>query len=168
MPVPEDATSDEADRGPLLVRFSAERGAEMAHARLRMVSAAVSALASICVLLGKVPVVVFLVALLGLILSLAWFAQARKSARRARDPGATYLALHARGLLWSQPPRAPIWVAWDEVSELEVDEERLDVRVSRKAAPPLHIEPCYPGVEIHELVHRLRNAWLSSSDPAKP
>ena len=119
--------------------------------------------ASLAVLLGKVPVAVFLVGALGLALSLAWLVQARRSAQRAREPQATYLAVHATGLVWSDPPRPPIWVAWSEVNELEVDEERLDILVSRKAASPLHIEPRYPGVEIHELVRTLRNAWQRSS-----
>jgi hypothetical protein len=151
-------------RGHQLARFEAERAAELSLARLRMTCAALAAVSSIAVLLGKVPVAVFLVGALGLALSLAWLVQARRSAQRARDPQANYLAVHAKGLLWSEPPRPPIWVAWSEVSGLEVDEERLDIVVSRKAAAPLHIEPRYPGVEIHELVRTLRNAWQSSGD----
>lgn len=150
--------------GPLLARFEAERSEELRLARVRMASAVLAGGASLAVLLGKVPVAVFLVGALGLAVSLAWLVQARRSAQRARGPQATFLAVHSQGLWWSDPPRPPIWVAWSSVSELEVDEERLDIRLSLKAAPPLHIEPRYPGVEIHELVRTLRNAWLRSRD----
>ncbi|MFT3922513.1 MAG: hypothetical protein QM778_08265 [Myxococcales bacterium] len=148
----------------MLARFEAEREAELSFARLRRTSAIVLAVGSLAVLLGRVPVAVFLVGALGLALSLAWLVQARRSARRARDPGATYLAVHAHGLEWADGFKAPIWVAWNTVSELDVDEEHLDVRVSLKGASPLHIEPRYPGVEIHELVRTLRNAWQRSDD----
>ncbi len=151
-------------RGPLLVRFEARRSEELSLARVRMTSAVLAGAASVAVLLGKVPVAVFLVGALGLAVSLAWFVQARRSAQRARGPQATFLAVHANGLGWSDPPKPPLWVAWSSVSELEVDEERLDIRVLLKAASPLHIEPRYQGVESHELVRTLRNAWLRPRD----
>jgi len=159
----------EADpRGPLIERFETRREAELSFSRLRLTSAVVAAGASLAVLLARVPVAVFLVGALGLAVSLAWTIQALRSAQRAKNPGATYLAVHTRGLEWADAPKAPIWVAWDAVSGLEVDEERLDVLVSFKAASPLHIEPRYPGVEIHELVRRMRNAWLRHNDTPEP
>ncbi len=157
MPDPAAATY-----GPVIVRFDADPNQERTYARVRTVTACVSAAASALVLLSNVPVAVFLVALLGLAISVVWLFEARKAAQRAETPQTAFLAAHARGLLWADGPRPPIWVAWDEVMDLDVDEERLTVRVTRKAAPPLHIPPRYPGVEIHELVFKLRKAWAAS------
>ncbi len=148
----------------MLARFEAERGAELGLAWLRGLSAVAAFVGSLGLLLAKVPVAIFLIGALGLALSFAWLVQSRRSARRAQNPAETYLAVHARGLLWADPPKAPIWVSWTSVAGLEVDEERLDILVERKAAPPLHIEPRYPGVEIHELVRTLRNAWSHAHD----
>ncbi len=157
--MPEDAY------GPLLVRFDADATEERTYARVRMATACVSAVASLLVLLSRVPVAVFLVALLGLAISLVWLREARKAAQRAISPHAAYLAAHAHGLLWADAPSPPVWVSWNEVMDLAVDEERLTILVTRKGAPALHIPPRYPGVEIHELVSKLRNAWAASSDP---
>jgi hypothetical protein len=48
------------------------------------------------------------------------------------------------------------------VQDVQVDEERLDVVVCRKYAAPVSIEPRYPGVEIHALMHTLRDALRES------
>lgn len=151
-------------RGELIVRFEADPDEERVHARVRMVCAGIASVASLAVMLGRVPVTVFLVALLGLAISLAWFREARKAARRATTPQAVFLEVYRGGLVWAEAPNPPIWVSWNEVSALDVDEERLTVCVSRAAAPPLHIIPRYPGVEIHALVDRLRNAFQEASD----
>jgi hypothetical protein len=149
------------------MRFVGHAGAERAQARLRAACAALAGTGSLALLLARVPLAVFLVALLGTSLSLLWWREARRSARRARSPESIYLAIHADGLVWADPPRATLWIPWTEIRELTVDEERVCVCVERHAAPPVYIDPCYPGVEIHELVRTLRNAWLGAGDSLK-
>ncbi len=45
---------------------------------------------------------------------------------------------------------------------VEVDEEKLVVRVSRDGAEDLVIEPRYRSVGLHELRDAVRRAWLDA------
>jgi hypothetical protein len=113
--------------------------------------------------LGDLPVPVFLVGVLGLLVSVAWLRNARRTAHRAPQANLHFLEVYEDGLLLSEGERR-VAVLWTQVEDVEVDEERLDVVVTRRDAPPLRIEPRYAGVEIHQLVRTLRNAWRGPSD----
>ena len=54
------------------------------------------------------------------------------------------------------------WLAFSDVERFEVDEERVDVLVTKRDASTLRIEPQYTGVDIYELVHTLDNARASA------
>ncbi|MET0341060.1 MAG: hypothetical protein ABW252_08655 [Polyangiales bacterium] len=151
-------------RGPELARYEASPSELRALARVRMVSALVAFGGAVAMLLGELPVPVFLLALLGLVLSLAWLGQARRASRAARSAHRDALTVHARGL-WLEEAARNVWCSWDDVTEIEVDEERLDVLVRLRAGPPLRIEPRYPGVEIHELVRTLNDARHRAEHP---
>jgi len=150
--------------GPLLVRFEVSASEQRALSRVRMTSAVVAFLGACTMLLGKLPVPVFLLALLGLTLSVAWFAQARRMSRAARAAHRDALAVHAAGLHIDEAGRN-LWCSWADVSEVSIDEERLDVVLSLRDAPPLRIEPRYPGVDIHELVRTLDDARRKAEHP---
>jgi hypothetical protein len=158
--------SPDIDRGELLARFQVDPREERSFARIRLASALLGALGSAALLLGRLPVGVFMIGVLGLLVSLAWLRQARKAKVRAAQAGDHHLVVYKRGLLLAEGD-TQTWLAWSDVRAVEVDEERLDIVLERSGGtvPPLRIEPRYPGVEIHELMRTLRNAWLSSSDP---
>lgn len=153
----------ELDPGPLRERFQIDPADELALARLRLVAAGLAAAAAIAMLLSALPFVMVLLAVLALLVSLGWWGRARRLSKRAKNPEEHYLALYERGLM-SADGAQRVWVAWKEVTHIDVDEERLEIVVQRGTAEPIRLEPRFPGLEIHELMHRLRNAWRGDSD----
>ncbi len=61
--------------------------------------------------------------------------------------------------------RSVTWIPWCEVCDIDVDEERLDIVLTRSSGERLRLEPRYPGIAIHDLMHTLRNAWRETPDP---
>jgi hypothetical protein len=154
------------DLGPLLHRFSVSADDQRSVARVRLVSAGVSAVGALLLLLADVPIAVFLAALLALLMSLVWVAQARTAGRVARNVERYYLALHRDGFILSEGDQLHC-VRFADVREIALDEERLDIAVRRDAKEPLRIEPRYPGVEIHALVRTLQEAWAEAQGGAQ-
>ncbi len=146
------------DLGPLRALFTVGADDQRSVARVRLVSAGVSGVGSLLLLLSDVPIAVFLAALLGLLMSLVWFAQARGAGRIARSVERYYLSVHRDGFLLSEGNQLHC-VRFADVREIALDEERLEIAVARDGKEPLRVEPRYPGVEIHALVHTLRHAW---------
>jgi len=153
----------EADPGPLRERFEIDPGDERAVARLRLLAAGLAALSAIAMLLSSLPFVMLLLAVLALLVALGWFSRAKSLAARAKNPEEHFLALHTRGFISAEGQKR-MWVSWTEVTHIEVDEERLEIVVTREAEEPVRLEPRFPDLEIHELVRRLRNAWHTAND----
>jgi hypothetical protein len=150
--------------GPLLVRYEVDPAAERGLALLRTVAAlAVIAAAALVVAGRRVPIPVFLAALLGLLMGPLWLVQARRARARAHEPERHFLAVHARGL-WLCEGKEPTWIDFRDLSGVIVDEERLDILLVRRDGEPIRLEPRYPGVAIGDLMATLRNAWLAGRD----
>lgn len=149
------------DLGPELARFEASPSDLRALAHLRTLCALLAGVGALVVLLGKVSVPVFLIALLGLLISLAWLAQARRLRRTAAHGVPAALVVYQSGFLLTDDRRND-WLAFSDVKSFEVDEERVDVLVTKRDASTLRIEPRYTGVDIYELVHTLDNARASA------
>jgi hypothetical protein len=149
------------DLGPLSVRFAVTADDQRSVARVRLVSAGVSGAGAVLLLLADVPIAVFLAALLALLMSLVWFGQGRTAGRLARNVERYHLSIYRDGFLLSEGNQLHC-VRFADVREISVDEERLDIVVTRAANEPLRVEPRYPGVEIHALVHTLRHAWVQA------
>jgi hypothetical protein len=143
--------------GPLVQRFEVSRADQRSLALVRGGAALVCALCASWLLLSRVSVPVFLIGLLGLVISLAWLAQARRAARTASRPEAHHLSIHRDGLLLAEQDRLTR-LRFADVADISVDEERLDLAVKLHDGRCVRIEPRYPGVEIHELMRRLREA----------
>jgi hypothetical protein len=109
-------------------------------------------------LASRVPVVIFGVAVLGVLIALMWLRQARVAHARARAPEEHSLTVHEHGLVLREGPRV-CSVAWSEVRAVEVDEERLDIVLKRNTGDTLRVEPRYAGVALDELMRRLSEAW---------
>ena len=153
--------------GPLRVRFSVTADDQRSVARVRLVSAGVSGLGSLLLLLADVPIPVFMAAVLGVLMSAVWLGQARQAQRVANNVERYHLTIHRDGFLLNEGDQ-PGCVLFADVREIALDEERLDIVVTRVSAEPLRIEPRYPGVEIHALVHTLQDAWDASQGGARP
>lgn len=157
------ATEPPELKGALLARFEVDPQDERVVARVRAIAGVVAAAASLLLLLGDLPVPVFLVGVLGLFVSVLWLRNARRTAHRVPQANLYFLAVYQDGLLLSEGEHR-VAIPWTQVQDVAVDEERLDVVVTRQDAPPLRIEPRYAGVEIHQLVRTLRNAWRGPGD----
>lgn len=96
---------------------------------------------------------------LALLAALGYAAAAGHHARRRRNAGQWYLGLYEHGLLLAEGERHA-WVPWEQVREVEVDEERLQLCIERVNEPPLRLEPVYEGVDLPGLERMVRNAWL--------
>lgn len=160
----EHPTGLREDTGPLLVRYEVDPAAERGLALVRTLAAlAVIAAAALVVAGRRVPIPVFLAALLALLVGPLWLVQARRARARAQAPERHYLAVHERGL-WLCEGGAPAWISFRELTGVICDEERLDILLLRGTAQPIRVEPRYPGVAIGDLMDTLRNAWLAGRD----
>jgi hypothetical protein len=156
-----------SEHGHELARFEGSPGDQRALAYLRATCAVLASAGSVAVLLGDVPIPVFLIALLGLLISLAWLGQARRSWRAAAATERPRLVVYATGFSLSDA-NGNDWVAFSDVNQIEVDEERVDIRVTKRDASTLRIEPRYTGVDIYQLVHTLDKARASAQSAAEP
>jgi hypothetical protein len=153
-----------ADPGPLLVRYEVDPAAERGLALLRTVAGLAVIIAAALVVAGRrVPIPVFLSALLALIMGPVWLIQARRARARAHEPERHFLAVHARGL-WLCEGKEPRFIPFRELTGVIIDEERLDILLVRRDGDPIRLEPRYPGVAIGDLMDTLRNAWLAGRD----
>ena len=161
--------------GALRERFEVGRADQRSVAVVRSVAALLSGACAVLLLLSDVPIPVFLAAVLGVLMSFVWWMQARRAARIATSPHAHSLAIHQHGFVIRDGPKRTV-VLFADLASLAVDEEHLDiVAIFREdgaadsahvgARPSLRIEPRYPGLAIHELVHRLQSAADENSHP---
>ena len=153
------------EHGAIVARFEVSAGDQRALAYLRGICALLALAGAGAMLLGRLSVTLFMVALLAVLLSLAWLAQARRLSLAARAKVRPALTAHTNGLLLEEPNRNE-WLAWTDVTRIEVDEERLDVLVTRRDETTLRIEPRYRGVDLYQLVHTLSEAWRSAVKPS--
>ena len=78
--------------------------------------------------------------------------------RRARPQHAAGVALRLEpgGLALGPPDAEP--TPWAEILAIDVDEDRLTVRIDRRGAPPLHLEPSWGGLSVYALADAVRAA----------
>jgi hypothetical protein len=168
MTVPGAGVGEQAPspRGRELARYEASPSDQRALAYLRATCAVLASFGAVAVLLGDVPIPVFLVALLGLLISLAWLGQARRSWRAAAASERPQLVVYETGFSVSDTGRND-WLAFSDVKQFEVDEERVDILVTKRDASTLRVEPRYTGVDIYQLVHTLDKARASAQSAAE-
>lgn len=151
------------ERGPVVARFEESASELRVLARVRTIAGLLALAGASALLLGRLPLPVFLVALLAALISLAWLAQGRRAHRAAQQKPAV-LRVHAQGLA-CEDAKGETWIAWSDVERVEVDEERLDIVLFRRDAPPFRLEPRYAGVDLYSLVHTLDEARHSAQRP---
>jgi hypothetical protein len=157
-----------SELGSLRDRFEVGRADQRTVAVVRGVAALLSGACAVLLLLADLPIPVFMAAVLGVLMSLVWWAQGRRAARIARSPHAHSLAIYDHGFVIRDGAEQQV-VRFADLASLAVDEERLDIVAVFKASSAaseaadgarnsLRIEPRYPGLAIHELVSRLQSA----------
>ncbi|UJR80551.1 hypothetical protein [Sandaracinus amylolyticus] len=101
-----------------------------------------------------------LFSIVGLAACAAWVALVGRSRRRAR--GNVSLRLEPDALRFVDGATT-IELPWSEITAVEVDEDRLDVRVARHDADPLRIEPMFRGASVYDLADAISAAWRASA-----
>jgi len=149
------------EHGPELARFEVSQRDQRALAYVRTGAALLAILGAGVMFLGTMTVPVFLIALLGLLISVAWLRQAGRLRRSAAAPVPGSLTVYRDGYAVREHDRNE-FVGWSDVEKIDVDEERLDIVVTKRDASTLRIEPRYAGVDLYELVHTLDNARASA------
>ena len=131
------------------VRLPLDLPAERAIARLRVSAALLVSLASGWLLALPYPLPrAFAVA--GFAFAVLWLVRAVRMRRRIRGAADQYLELDRDALRLRDGEREEL-VPWSEVESIAVDEDRLLLRVARRAGKPLEIEPQYGGVGLYDL-----------------
>ncbi|MFW5920421.1 MAG: hypothetical protein ACOCUS_01175 [Polyangiales bacterium] len=136
--------------GPEPRRFELDVAAERSTGALRVVAALVVLLAAGWVAASDPGLVAGLVAALGALAALGWIAVGARSRRRMRARERWYLEVDRQGLRLARGG-APLEVPWESVESVEVDEERLVLRLRRRGAEPVEIPPVWRGIGLHEL-----------------
>jgi hypothetical protein len=98
-------------------------------------------------------------AVLASVVALYWIGASFRSRRQARTLGMLHLRPDAL-VLESDADIAR--VEWSRVRAIEVDEERLVVRVEREGEEPLIIEPLWRGVGVDELARAIDEARIAA------
>ena len=97
---------------------------------------------------------------LGLLVTLLWIARVRKARAQVRRRGEHFLALEASGLRIGLGEAPPVELAWSQVADVDVDEDRLEVVVAlRGDEAPVYVEPIYGGLSVYDLGAAVRAAF---------
>jgi hypothetical protein len=134
-----------------------DAAAERSTGRLRLVAAAATLAGAIGIALASPPAAGWACAALGLLASLMWVGMWARARRVVRDEERHYLALEPGGLRLSEGA-SETRVPWDEIDEIEVDEDRLVLQVKRTTGAPVRVEPRYGGLGVHDLEAAVRRA----------
>jgi uncharacterized iron-regulated membrane protein len=152
------------DRGPVLQRFEADRRDLKIFAWVRGLSGLGALAGSVAMLLGRLSIPLFMVALLGMVMSVVWMRQARKLWRASGTAKPAALVVHRAGvaLVSGTPDVSDTFLPFERVTRFEVDEDRVDVRVTMRDGETVRIEPQYQGVDIYALVRTLDDALTAT------
>jgi hypothetical protein len=149
-------------------RLELDVGVDRSVAGLRTLGAVAVLPASALLALVRPDGPGLILASLGALFGVGWIFAARRSRRRVGEAARHALVLTRDGLTLEQGEGA-VDLAWREVTEVDVDEERLQVRVHRRGGDPLRIEPHFrgptaEGLGVYALQERVDAAWAAARD----
>jgi hypothetical protein len=148
--------ADHATNDPDRRRFELDVRGERETAALRLGAALLVVLASLWLLALPYPRLrLFSVA--GFAFAALWLVRAARSRARTRLHAEHYLELGPDALRLCESDLVQV-VPWPDVLSVEVDEDRLTVRVTRSGGPPLELEPRYRGLGVHALGRAVHEA----------
>jgi hypothetical protein len=159
--MPDDSTPD---TGPFRI-LPLDRSSERAVAALRLTAAVVVVGGAVWLALVAEDPKLWVCSGAAFVASLAWLAMGLRARGRIRDAARHRLVLDPQALTLVEGPlerRVP----WADVRQIEVDEERLVVRVSIAGGEPVIIEPRFGGLGVHDLEAAVRRARDHAGDGA--
>ncbi len=125
--------------------------AERADASLRLAGAVVCGLGALTIAALEPTLVGWVVVLVASLASVGWAASYAGARRRTSVPIRYTLTLGADALALCEAGRVET-LRWEAVRAVDVDEDRLVVRVHRReGGAPLVLEPRYEGVSVYAL-----------------
>jgi hypothetical protein len=95
-----------------------------------------------------------ILAVAGLVFAVVWVGLARRSVRQLASAADHYLDIGDRGLTLKAGAQSRS-LAWSEVDAVEIDEDRLVVRVRVRGADSLIVEPQYGELGLRELAEAI-------------
>jgi hypothetical protein len=106
-------------------------------------------------------------ALAGVVFSTIWVVMARRSVGQLLSAGNHYLDIGADGftLLSGAQKR---FVTWSEIDAVEIDEDRLAVRLRIRGADSLLVEPHYGELGLRELAETIERARIHPAGTPSP
>ncbi len=135
--------------------FRLDVHAERADARLRLAGAIVCGVGALVIASLGPTLVGWVVVIAAVFASLGWTASWNAARRRTAAPRRYALTLTRASLTLDEAGRATT-LAWGDVRGVDVDEDRLVVRVHRRTGDaPLLIEPRYEGLSVYALADAL-------------
>jgi len=147
-------------------RFLLDRSAVVATRRLRLGSAFVILVANAWLFTSEPSGLVAAVGAISILVALGWIAASVRTAAYMRDHSTDHLSLDTDGLRLADGS-VRHHIGWTNVTDVEIDEEKLVISVSQRDAPPLRIQPRYQGVSLDELGQAVREAWLDAGPREK-
>jgi hypothetical protein len=124
---------------------------ERADARLRLAGAVVCGLGALAIASLGPTLVGWVVVVVAGLASAGWTTSYARARRRTSEPRRYTLTL-TRDALTLHEAGSETTLPWDTVRAVDVDEDRLVVRVHRASGDvPLVIEPRYEGVSVYAL-----------------
>jgi hypothetical protein len=136
-------------------RYALDTEGERTALRLRGIAGLVALAASLWLLLLP-HLLPRLLAVVGCAFGVVWLARWRRGVPRSGDG---FLELRDDALVRRAEGREDV-VPWRAMRDVQVDEDRLVVRVERLDAEPLLIEPRY-GLGLYALCDEVRLVWRS-------
>ncbi|MGD8859509.1 MAG: hypothetical protein PVI30_05815 [Myxococcales bacterium] len=148
----------------LPIRFELDPRAERDASIVRGAAAAILIVAGFWTLLLPFTVP-RMVALAGLIFAGLWLLRAHRDAVAAQHPHEHFLELAADGLTRGEPGEVTT-LPWQQLRGLELDEDRLVIRLHPAQGPPIVIEPRYHGIDLYDLRDLIAETWKAASPGA--
>jgi hypothetical protein len=146
-----------SSEAPLYRTLQLDRRNERAVAWLRLIAGIVVLGCAAWIISTSPDWKALLLAILGLLGGAFWVTSFVRARARLRKATQHSLAIEADGLTLTEGDRVT-HLSWTEVRTIEVDEDRLAVRIEKESGA-LELEPRYEGVGLYELRGALHDAW---------
>lgn len=140
----------------LPIQFEVDRAAISAVGRLRLFAGFACILASTWIALSGPQLLGWFIASLGWLAGLGWTVAYLRSRREARRSDLGALEIHEGGVRWGEATKR-VDLGWNEIVNIEVNEERLRVDVWIDAPEPLALEARYRGLGVYDLADLLNS-----------
>lgn len=143
-------------------RFELDVAAERSTGNLRLVGAALVAACAVWIALSDPSALGWVATAVAALASVGWLVSWLRGRRRSRRAEDWYLELGDDALTLAEGAER-LQVPWTDVKEVQVDEDRLIVRLDRNDGKPVEIQPRYRDTGLYELGEAIQRAHRDAS-----